>query len=164
MPGSISCVSSMLHAPDYAGDVTTPERQNAYPGERLGFPATGRGSIARPGRRIGALAIDWACAVILSVAFFEYDLFALPEEAGWTQFAPMTVFVIVQIVFLPTLGGSPGHRLVGMRLQLVSGGWVGLWRPIVRTVLLALVIPAVIWDTDQRGLHDKAAGTVLLRS
>jgi len=25
------------------------------------------------------------------------------------------------------------------------------------------VIPAVIWDADQRGLHDKAAGTVLLR-
>ena len=73
------------------------------------------------------------------------------------------VFSIVQILFLPTLGGSPGHRLLGLRLQLVGGGWVGLWRPIVRTVLLCLVIPAVIWDADQRGLHDKAAGTVLLR-
>ena len=40
-----------------------------------------------------------------------------------------------------------------MRVQLVTGGWVGLWRPIVRTVLLCLVIPAVIWDADQRGLH-----------
>ena len=50
-----------------------------------------------------------------------------------------------------------------MRVQLVTGGWVGLWRPVVRTVLLCLVIPAVIWDADQRGLHDKAAGTVLLR-
>ena len=26
----------------------------------------------------------------------------------------------------------------------------------------SLVIPAVIWDADQRGLHDKAAGTVLV--
>jgi uncharacterized RDD family membrane protein YckC len=43
-------------------------------------------------------------------------------------------------------------------------GWPGLWRPIVRSVLLALVIPAVIWDADNRGLHDKAAGTVLVRS
>ncbi|PZU30429.1 MAG: RDD family protein, partial [Microbacterium sp.] len=49
-------------------------------------------------------------------------------------------------------------------LQLVGGGWVGLWRPIVRTLLLCLVIPAVIWDADQRGVHDKAAGTVLLRT
>ncbi|MEY4741422.1 MAG: hypothetical protein RL672_172, partial [Actinomycetota bacterium] len=27
---------------------------------------------------------------------------------------------------------------------------------------ILLVIPAVIWDADNRGLHDKAAGTVLL--
>jgi hypothetical protein len=26
-----------------------------------------------------------------------------------------------------------------------------------------LIIPAVIWDGDQRGLHDKIAGTVLVR-
>jgi hypothetical protein len=26
------------------------------------------------------------------------------------------------------------------------------------------VIPAAIWDADQRGLHDKAAGTVLVRT
>ena len=50
-----------------------------------------------------------------------------------------------------------------MRVATLSGRWVGLWRPIVRTALLVLVTPAVIWDPDQRGLHDKAAGTVLVR-
>lgn len=116
------------------------------------MPASGAGSIARPGRRIAALVIDWACAVVVSVAFFSYD-----------SFATLVIFALVQILFLPTLGGSPGHRLLGMRLQLVGGGWVGLWRPIVRTLLLTLVIPAVIWDADQRGLHDKAVATVLVR-
>lgn len=133
--------------------MVTEVSENTYPGERLGLPAEGPGSLARPGRRIAALAIDWACAVVVSIAFFSYD-----------SFATLAVFAIVQLLFLPTLGGSPGHRLLGMRLQLVQGGWVGLWRPIVRTLLLVLVIPAVIWDADQRGLHDKAAGTVLLRS
>ena len=123
-----------------------------FPGERLGFPETGPGSIARLGRRIAAIAIDWACAVLISVAFFHYD-----------QWVTLEVFAVVQIVFLPTLGGSPGHRILGLRLMLPDGGWVGLWRPIVRTLLLVLVIPAVIWDPDQRGLHDKAAGTVLVR-
>jgi hypothetical protein len=33
----------------------------------------------------------------------------------------------------------------------------------VRTVLLCLLIPAFITDRDQRGLHDRAAGTVLVR-
>ncbi|MBZ4486317.1 RDD family protein [Microbacterium sp. cx-55] len=127
--------------------------ESRYPGERLGLPATGSGSVARVGRRIGALAIDWACAVIVSVAFFAYD-----------SLATIAIFALVQIVFIPTLGGSPGHRLLGMRLVRLGGSWIGVWRPIVRTVLLVLVIPAVVWDPDQRGLHDKVVGTVLLRA
>ncbi|MFT4214062.1 MAG: RDD family protein [Microbacterium sp.] len=117
------------------------------------MPSAGAESIGRPGRRIAALAIDWAAAVVISIAFFAYD-----------SFATLAVFAAVQIVFIPTLGGSPGHRLVGLRLHLLTGGWPGLWRPVVRTALLVLVIPAVIWDADQRGLHDKVAGTVLVRA
>ena len=126
---------------------------NTYPGERLGMPTTGPGSIGRPGRRIGALAIDWAAAVILSVAFFEYD-----------SFATLVIFAVVQILFIPTAGGSPGHRVLGMRVVRVGGGWAGIWRPVVRTLLLIVVIPAVVWDADQRGLHDKVVGTVLIRA
>ncbi|WP_193598985.1 RDD family protein [Microbacterium sp. YJN-G] len=137
---------------------------NDYPGERLGLPSTGPRSIARIGRRIGALAIDYLAATIIATGFLGYDQFALPGEAGWRQFAPMMVFAVLQIVFIPTLGGSPGHRILGMRVVRYGGGWVGLWRPILRTLLLVLVIPAVIWDADQRGLHDKAAGTLLIRA
>ncbi len=126
--------------------------ESSYPGERLGLPNQGRGSIARVGRRLAALVIDWACATVISIAFFSFD--------SW---ATMAIFAIVQIVFIPLIGGSPGHRIMGLRLIRLGGGWTGLWRPIVRTALLVLVIPAAIWDTDQRGLHDKAAGTVLIR-
>lgn len=126
---------------------------SSYPGERFGLPDSGPGSIARIGRRIGALAIDWAAAVIISIAFFQYD-----------ALATTAVFAVVQIVFIPTIGGSPGHRILGMRVVMLRGGWVGLWRPVVRTLLLVLVIPAVMWDPDQRGLHDKAVGTVLIRA
>ncbi|MDT0157297.1 RDD family protein [Microbacterium sp. ARD32] len=137
---------------------------NDYPGQRLGLPATGPRSIARPGRRIAALAIDYVAATIIAIGFLGYDPLALPSEAGWRQFAPMMVFAVLQILFIPTAGGSPGHRILGMRVVRIGGGWVGLWRPIVRTVLLVVVIPAVIWDADQRGLHDKLAGTVLIRA
>ncbi|KQQ64787.1 transporter [Microbacterium sp. Leaf320] len=137
---------------------------NTYPGERLGMPQTGTGSIARPGRRIGALLIDYLAATIIATGFLGYDQFALPSEAGLTQFAPMAVFAVLQILFIPTAGGSPGHRILGMRVVRLDGGWVGLWRPLVRTLLLVVVIPAVIWDADQRGLHDKAAGLVLIRA
>lgn len=137
---------------------------NAYPGERLGLPRTGSGSVARVGRRIGALLIDYTAATIIATAFLGFNQFALPSEAGLTQFTPLVVFALLQILFIPTAGGSPGHRILGMRLVSLDGGWVGLWRPIVRTLLLIVVIPAVIWDEDQRGLHDKAVRTVLVRT
>ncbi|KQZ04815.1 transporter [Microbacterium sp. Root53] len=133
--------------------MTSSTADETYPGQRLGLPREGSGSVARVPRRLAGLAIDWLAAVVISIAFFQYD-----------AIATMLVFAVVQILFIPTIGGSPGHRLAGMRLQLQGGGWPGVWRPIVRTLLLVLVIPAVIWDGDQRGLHDRAAGTVLVRA
>lgn len=152
----------MLRGADYAGSVSVPA-ENDYPGQRLGLPREGRGSIARPGRRIAALLIDVTTAGLIGFAFF-----STPDAVTGVPFAnPVAsnlIFFVAQILFIPLIGGSPGHRLLGMRLELASGGWVGLWRPIVRTVLLALIIPAVVWDSDQRGLHDKAVGTILVRS
>ncbi|MBF4560866.1 RDD family protein [Microbacterium sp. VKM Ac-2870] len=136
---------------------------SGYPGQRLGLPAAGVGSIARVGRRFGALAIDLATATIIAYAFFPM----IDDVTGFRNANPLAsniIFLAVQVIFIPTVGGSPGHRLLGMRLVRLDGGWTGLWRPTVRTLLLALIIPAVVWDADQRGLHDKLAGTVLIRA
>jgi uncharacterized RDD family membrane protein YckC len=90
---------------------------------------------------------------VVSASLFNYD-----------RVATLLIFMLMQVVFIPTIGGSIGHRLVGLRLVPMAGGWVGIWRPVVRTLLLAIVIPALVWDSDQRGFHDKVAGTVLLRA
>ena len=34
---------------------------------------------------------------------------------------------------------------------------------VIGLVLLALVIPAVVYDRDRRGLHDKVGATVVVR-
>lgn len=124
-----------------------------YPGHGLGLPRDGRGSIAHLPRRILGLAIDWAATLVIANSFFAGE-----------QLAPLVVFAVIHIIFIPTIGGSPGHRIAGLRLQAAGGGWTGLWRPIVRSALLILVIPAVIWNKDNRGLHDLVAGTVLVRA
>ena len=123
-----------------------------WPGKRLGLPETGPRSVGRLGRRLAALAIDWGAAVIVSIAFFRYE-----------ALATLAVFAVAQIVFLLTANGSPGHLILGMRVVPVAGGYLGWWRPFTRTLLLCLVIPAVIWDADQRGMHDRLSGTVLVR-
>lgn len=123
-----------------------------YPGKSIGLPRTGPGSLAPLSRRIGAFATDWAAVVLLSVAFFDY--------VWWST---LVIFVVLQALFVPTAAGSPGHRIWGLRVVRRGGGWVGPWRPFVRAVLIALVIPAAIWDENQRGLHDLLADTVIVR-
>lgn len=128
---------------------------SAWPGERLGLPDQGSRSVARVGRRILALLIDWALAALPS-----YLLIGGPHPELWN----IAFFAAMQIVFIPTIGGSIGHRLLGLRVVPLAGGWIGAWRPFVRTILLCLVIPVLVWDSDQRGFHDKIAGTILVRA
>jgi hypothetical protein len=45
----------------------------------------------------------------------------------------------------------------------LDGTDAGLVRGAVRSVLLSLAVPALVWDRDQRGLHDRFVGTVLRR-
>lgn len=128
-----------------------------WPGKRLGLPASGPRSIARLGRRIAALSIDWAIAYALAWLLFRGD-------DGIVEAIYITgVFVVLQIVLIAVASGGIGHLVLGMRVVPIAGGGVGIWRPAVRTALLALVIPAVVFDRDQRGLHDQLAGTVMVR-
>jgi len=113
--------------------------------------------VGRVGRRLLGVFIDWAIAWLLVVLVPGLD-------QSLRSLVVLAIFAVLQIVFIPTIGGSIGHRVVGLRVVPIAGGWVGVWRPIVRTVLLCVVIPALVWDSDQRGFHDKIAGTVLVRA
>jgi uncharacterized RDD family membrane protein YckC len=145
-----------------AGTPHTSTTEREWPGKKLGLPESGPRSIGRLGRRLAAIAIDWALALLVSAVVFGYDLGAPTTDANvWLT---PGVFVLMQIIMIPLTSGSIGHLIVGLRVVPLTGGWVGVWRPAVRTILLSLLIPAVIWDRDQRGFHDKAAGTVLVRS
>ena len=123
-----------------------------WPGQRLSLPETGSRSVARLGRRLAGIAIDWGIAVAISAAFLDYD-----------SRATLLVFVGMQVLFTIVINASIGHAILGMRVVPLAGGLLGVWRPIVRSLLIALVVPAMIWDQNQRGLHDRAAGTILLR-
>ena len=131
--------------------------ENRWPGERLGLPESGPRSIARPGRRIAALAIDWAVASGLSLAFF--------ATGPWQTngFITLGLFAGIQLLLLLIVNGGLGHLILGMRVVPMNPGRLAPWRALVRTALVALFVPAVIMDADQRGLHDRLAGTILVR-
>lgn len=127
-----------------------------WPGERLGLPEDGELSVGRLGRRVIAIVLDWGIAMLIALLLAPYN----SPVYTWFSYG---IFLGMQVLFIPTIGGSIGHRIAGLRVMSIADGWVGIWRPIVRTILLGLIIPLLVWDSDQRGFHDKIAGTVLIR-
>ena len=136
-----------------------------------GLAATGNGSIASVPRRLVAVTADWVLSLAVSAAFFPADEpAALPLLSG-DPLATLGVFAVSTVVLVATLGHTVGHRLLGIRVvrwaEARSAGSParapGLVAALVRTVLLALGIPAVVWDRSGRGMHDVAAGTVPVR-
>ncbi|MCT7356144.1 RDD family protein [Streptomyces sp. 15-116A] len=128
-----------------------------YRGEQLGLPEEGPGSIARPGRRLGALAVDWSLCVLIA-----YGLITEGYGQATSNWA-LLIFLVLSILTVGTLGFTPGKRLFGLRVVNLATGQVHPGRALLRSVLLCLAIPALIWDRDGRGLHDRLAGTVEVR-
>lgn len=123
------------------------------------MPERGPGSIARLGRRLVAILVDWLVSNVIAIGFWHHRL----GEGGLGSFKPLAVFVLMNVLLVGTLGSTIGHRLLGLRVVRLGGASAGPISALIRTVLLAVVIPAVIWDRDTRGFHDKLAGTVLVR-
>ncbi|WP_214416325.1 RDD family protein [Sphaerisporangium fuscum] len=128
-----------------------------YPGERLGLPREGSGAVAGWGRRIGAVVVDWLiCTWLIAKGL----LHAGPLNAGWVG---LGVFALEYVLLVGTIGMTFGMRLFNIRVASLDGGRPGFGSVLVRTLLLCLAVPALIWDRDQRGLHDRAARTVVVR-
>lgn len=116
-------------------------------------PAGARSQIGRDfGRRLLAFAVDVVVCDLIALLFF-------PQVAYWNAL----VFFVEVYLLTALIGASAGHRICGLYVARLDGRPVGFLWAFVRTILLCLLIPALIWDRDSRGMHDRAANTVLLR-
>ncbi|WP_433302413.1 RDD family protein [Actinoplanes sp. CA-030573] len=114
-----------------------------------------RTDVASFGRRVLALLIDWAAATLVA-SFLVDDLRANP----WPQ---LGVFVLAHAFFVGLFGQTLGMALARIRcISITDGGAIGIPRALLRGALIALIIPAVISDGDGRGLHDRAARSVMV--
>ncbi|WP_205707525.1 RDD family protein [Kineococcus vitellinus] len=139
---------------EHASSSARPGGEHPGAGVRLGLPATGRGAVAGWGRRVLGLLVDWGAATLIAQAFLP----GLGREIG-----PLAVLVVMHVLLVSTIGTSLGHAVTGIAVRTLDGRPVGFARGTARTLLLALVVPAVVTDADRRGLHDRAAGTVVVR-
>jgi uncharacterized RDD family membrane protein YckC len=79
-------------------------------------------------------------------------------------FSALALFAAVTALSIGVAGRTVGHTVAGLRVALLDGRRAGLAAAVIRTVLLCLLIPPVVYNTAGRGLHDRAAGTIVLRT
>jgi len=77
---------------------------------------------------------------------------------------PHLVIFFIEVLVLTALGGATaGHRVVGLRVvQFNGGGNPTPVQALVRTVLLCLVVTAITYDENGRGIHERLSGTRLI--
>ena len=111
------------------------------------------------GRRLLALIVDWLLATAVAALLSA----ALHWDAQSRSLATLAVFGVMVWLLTGLTGTTAGKRLCELRIARTGGRRVGLLRGFVRTVLLLLVVPALLWDRDYRGIHDRAAHTLVVR-
>ncbi|MCO7220816.1 RDD family protein [Klenkia sp. PcliD-1-E] len=136
-----------------AGDESTPS-QSRVKGAALGLPGDGPGSIAPFGTRVVAFLVDALVAAVVAALAVQ----GLPRN--WS----LLTFGVITVVSLVLVGRTPGHALLGLQLAHPrQGERVAVWRAVVRTALLMVLVPALIVDGDGRGLHDRLTQTAVIR-
>jgi uncharacterized RDD family membrane protein YckC len=105
-------------------------------------------------RRFCALLVDWVLCLAAS------RLFANPTHNAW---AAPSVLILEYGFFLGFFTQTPGMWCARIRcVNINTGARLGVPRALLRGLLLALFVPPLIMGSDYRGLHDKAAGSVVV--
>ncbi len=144
-------MAEQRRAGDWLTGMLTAKSDSRYPGERLGLPEEGPRSVARTGRRLAALCLDWLLCTIIAVGTL--------HSQSWT----IAIFAVEVWLLTAVTGFTVGKRILGIRVARLDGKPVGFWWALVRTLLLLTVVAPLVTDGDLRGLHDRAANTVVIR-
>ena len=112
------------------------------------------------GRRLGAFVIDSLIADVVSIIVLG------GWKAGTEQnLVVYAAFLLIELLFVWLAGQTPGMRVVGIAVvRYGDGGRQSFGWILARTLLVATIVPALLPDREGRWLHDRAAGTVMLRT
>jgi uncharacterized RDD family membrane protein YckC len=133
--------------------------EEPYPGQRLGLPAEGHGSLATWWARIGALLLDWAVCTGVAVLLFGPGVVT---EGGWRAWMTLTTFFVQSTLLSWLAGGSLGQIICRLAVVRLDRQELGLARAVLRAALVSLALPALVIGPDRRNLPDLAVGTVVI--
>jgi uncharacterized RDD family membrane protein YckC len=124
----------------------------------------GRGSAAPMGRRLVALIVDWLLCYLIASSIVGHNIIAVTDSRYDAAQAAALLLFVLEVYLLTAISGlTVGKRLLGLRTIRTDGSRPGFKWAALRTLLLLCVIPACLSDRDLRGLHDRAADTIVVR-
>lgn len=132
--------------------------EQEYAGQRLGLPETGRGSVASWSRRVGALFIDWFASLFVVNVLVSLTGTEIPGAL-----LNLLVFFAEVTLFTALLGGSFGQLALRVGIVRVDGSQLTILHAMIRTFLICLVLPPVVFNPDRRGIHDLVVKTIALK-
>jgi uncharacterized RDD family membrane protein YckC len=137
--------------------------RDGWRGRRLGLPPEGPGAVATTGSRVAAFFLDIVAAGLIGALI---NAFLNDPSPGQRAIAGNAVFAVEVVLLTALTGQSLGMRVLGIRVARLADhdAPAGFLPAALRTALLMLLVPALIFDRDGRGLHDKAARTVVVRT
>jgi uncharacterized RDD family membrane protein YckC len=112
------------------------------------------------GRRLAAITLDWLACYAIVAAFSGGIGQMLPARSLVT----LAVFFAQVSILTALTGASLGQKIFGLRVvRFIDGGPITPLQALVRTVFLVLVVTAVTYDDNGRGIHERISKTVLTR-
>jgi uncharacterized RDD family membrane protein YckC len=136
---------------------------STWPGSRLGLPKAGSGAVAPFSARAIAFALDIVASALVAGLVVANIQQPTPTDR---QLAAYTVLFVEQVLLVALTGQTLGMRMLGLKVVRIKDPSrpPGLLTAFVRTVPLLLTVGlAGFFTRDGRGLHDLAAGGVVVR-
>ena len=111
------------------------------------------------GRRMLGVLIDWLMSYAIAIGFFVE--FGEPSMEA----VVFLIFTAQYLLFAALGGATPGHRVVGLKIVRFSdGGMPTPLHALIRTGLLVLILTAITFDHNGRGINERLSNTVLIRT
>ena len=111
------------------------------------------------GRRMLGVLIDWLMSYAIAIGFFVE--FGEPSMGA----VVFLIFTAQYLLFAALGGATPGHRVVGLKIVRFSdGGMPTPLQALIRTGLLVLIVTAITFDHNGRGINERLSNTVLIRT
>jgi uncharacterized RDD family membrane protein YckC len=116
------------------------------------------------GRRFAAISLDWLSSYLIATVFFSGPGTFL-ERTTHAGTPALLIFFFQYFLLITLQGASAGHRIFRMRIvNYEDGQRPTIRQAFIRSALMIIVITAITYDENGRGIHERLSRTKILRT